>query len=78
MSTQLYSNTRYWVNEYVTENMIDQDGIDGAIEGSCRRNIDDNSAFQEIGRCGTNNTSLVAAKIRNNFCEYFNSEGAIY
>lgn len=54
MSTQLYSNTRYWVNEYVTENMIDQDG---AIEGSWRRNIDDNSAFQEIGRCGTNNTS---------------------
>lgn len=66
------------VNEYVTENMIDQDGSDGSIEGSWRRNIDDNSALQEIGRCDTNNTSRVAAKIRNNFCEYFNSEGAIY
>lgn len=66
------------VDEYVTENMIDQDGPDGSIEDSWRRNIDNNSALQEIGRCGTNNTSRVAAKIRSNFCEYFNSEGAIY
>jgi len=65
------------VNEYVTENMIDQEGPDGLIESSWRRNIDNNFVFQKIGKCSTNNTCRIVAKIRNNFCEYFNSEGVI-
>lgn len=64
------------INEYVPEN-IDQDNSDGLVEESCRRNVNNNSALQDIGRCGTNYTSRIAANIRNKFCEYFNSEGAI-
>lgn len=65
------------VNEYVTENMVDRDSHDGLIEGSWRKHVDNNSAFREINRCGTNTNSRIAARVRDDFCAYFNSEGAI-
>lgn len=57
--------------------MVDRDGDNGLIEGSWRNDVDNNSAFREINRCGTNTSSRIAARVRDDFCEYFNSEGAI-
>lgn len=36
-----------------------------------------NSAFNDINSCGTKNHSPISAAIGNNFCEYFNEEGAV-
>lgn len=66
------------VNQYVPETMVDQDGPDDIIEGAWRKNVDGNSAFRDVTRCGTNSNSRKATIIRDEFCDYFNGEGAIH
>ncbi|XP_071632346.1 putative nuclease HARBI1 [Temnothorax longispinosus] len=63
-------------NQYVTPTMIDQDGPDEFLPGSWRQEII-NSAFKDVTQCGTNNSSRQAAKIREEFCKFFNTEGVI-
>lgn len=63
-------------NEYVTPTLIDQENDDDFIPGSWR-NYMDNSAFVNITHCGSNNSSRQAMQIREEFCKYLNSEGAI-
>lgn len=47
------------------------------IPGQWRCTVTNNSTFNDINSCGTNNNSRISAAIRNNFCEYFNEEGAV-
>ncbi|KMQ86369.1 nuclease harbi1-like protein, partial [Lasius niger] len=63
-------------NQYVPPSMVDQDSPNGFIPGSWRKCIE-NSAFYDISKCGTNNSSRQAKEIREEFCRYFNSEGAV-
>lgn len=63
-------------NEYVTPTLIDQEDDDGFVPGSWRGCMD-NSAFVDITQYGSNNSSRRAMQIREEFCKYFNSEGAI-
>jgi len=41
------------------------------------RNVDNNSVFREINQYSTNINSRITIKVRDNFYEYFNSEGVI-
>lgn len=63
-------------NEYVTSTLIDQEDDNGFVPGSWRDRMD-NSALVNITQCGSNNSSRRAMQIREEFCKYFNSEGAI-
>ncbi|XP_018366720.1 PREDICTED: uncharacterized protein LOC108763518 [Trachymyrmex cornetzi] len=63
-------------NQYVSPSMIDQDDPNGLIPGSWRKCIE-NSALRDITKCGTNTSSRQARQIREEFCQYFNNEGAI-
>ncbi|XP_071580664.1 uncharacterized protein [Temnothorax nylanderi] len=67
----------YEDSEYLLETMVDRDGPEGFIPGSWRQDLSNYSALVDITRCSTNNSSRTAIKIRNKFCHYFNSEGAV-
>lgn len=57
--------------------MVDQDDQNNdTIPGSWRKCIE-NSALRNITKCDTNNSSRLAREIREEFCKYFNSEGAV-
>lgn len=64
---------------FITPDMVDREGNDGSIiPGTWRRMIEsNNTALQNIATCSTHTYSREAAKIRNEFTEYFNEEGAI-
>jgi len=64
-------------NEYISADMIDCDEPNGFIPGNWRKEMDSNHALRDLGNCGTNNSSRAAMNIRNEFCDYFNGEGAI-
>lgn len=57
--------------------MLDSDGPEGFIPGSWRKDRPINGALVDITRCSTNNNSRVASSIQDEFCHYFNSEGAV-
>lgn len=59
--------------------MVDREGNDGTIIPGTWRSIieSNNTALQNIATCSTHTYSREAAKIRNEFTEYFNEEGAI-
>lgn len=63
-------------NQYVTPTIVDQDGPDEFLPGSWRQEIN-NSALKDITRCSTNNSSQQATKICEEFCTFFNNEGAV-
>ncbi|XP_018354298.1 PREDICTED: uncharacterized protein LOC108755658 [Trachymyrmex septentrionalis] len=63
-------------NQYVPPSMIDQDDSNDLIPGSWRK-YTENSALRDITKCGTNTSSRQAKQIREEFCQYFNNEGAI-
>ena len=66
-------------NQYVTPTMVDQDDPDNPnkfLPGSWRQEIN-NSSMKNITRCSTNNSSRQAANIREEFCRFFNNEGAV-
>ncbi|XP_029679979.1 uncharacterized protein LOC115245692, partial [Formica exsecta] len=64
------------VNQYVDETLVDQDRPDGFVPGSWREDIE-NSVLRDITTCGNNNSTRNAIKIRENFCNYFNTEGTV-
>jgi hypothetical protein len=64
------------VNQYVTPTIIDREHSEGFIPGSWREDMH-NSALININRTGSNNCSHNAMEIREQFCEYFNNEGAV-
>lgn len=47
------------------------------ISGQWRSIVTNNNAFNDINSCETNTNSRVSSAIRNNFCDYFNEEGAV-
>lgn len=64
-------------DQYVLPSMIDQDDLNNdIIPGSWRKCIE-NSALCDVTKCGTNNSRSLAKEIREEFCKYFNSEGAV-
>lgn len=63
-------------NEYVFKTLVDQDNPTNFIPGSWREDIKD-SALKDISRCGSNNSTQNAIKIREEFAAYFNNEGAV-
>ncbi|XP_071638920.1 uncharacterized protein [Temnothorax longispinosus] len=64
------------VNQYVDDTLVDQDRPDGFVAGSWREDIEI-SALRDITTCGNNNSTRNAIEIRENFCNYFNTEGVI-
>lgn len=65
------------VNEYVSESMVDRYTSDGFVPGDWRQATDDSSALQDTGNWGSNNHSRHALAIRDEFCRFFNGEGAV-
>ncbi|XP_011883630.1 PREDICTED: uncharacterized protein LOC105570793, partial [Vollenhovia emeryi] len=63
--------------EYIPPNMVDQDSCNGFIPGLWRQEIN-NSAFQDVRVHGNHNSSRAAIGIREEFCEFFNAEGAVH
>ncbi|KYM98502.1 Putative nuclease HARBI1 [Cyphomyrmex costatus] len=63
-------------NQYVTPTIIDREDSDGFIPGSWREDAH-NNALIDIHKLGSNNCSHNAMEIREQFCEYFNNEGAV-
>lgn len=63
-------------NKYISPTLIDQEDEDSFVPGSWRGCMD-NSVLVDITQCGSNNNSCQAMQIREEFCKYFNSEGAI-
>lgn len=47
------------------------------LPGQWRSAITNNSSFNDINSCGTKNYSRISVAIRDNFCEYFNEQGAV-
>ncbi|XP_070515353.1 uncharacterized protein [Cardiocondyla obscurior] len=65
-------------NEYIPSSLIDRKDSQGnLIPSSWKLDVTDNSALQDITQCGSNLGSRKAIIIRDEFCHYFNSEGAI-
>lgn len=62
---------------YVLEDMVDHDGPSGFRPGSWRKECLDGTALAEIGACGSHNSSCSAIAIREEFCDFFNYEGAV-
>ncbi|XP_011860040.1 PREDICTED: uncharacterized protein LOC105557405 [Vollenhovia emeryi] len=67
-------------NVYVPPGMVDQDHASDPSNftpGSWRRIIEDGCALQDISNCGTNTSTRNAIHIRDEFREYFSSEGSV-
>ncbi|OXU19454.1 hypothetical protein TSAR_013450, partial [Trichomalopsis sarcophagae] len=62
--------------EYITPDMLDRNSDGACIPGSWRT-LTDQWSFQDITRAGTNTSSRSAIAIRDEFCAYFNGEGAV-
>jgi len=63
-------------SEYITPDMIDRNLNGEFIPGSWRT-LTNQWSFQDITRAGTNTSSRSAIAIRDEFCAYFNGEGAV-
>ncbi|CAG5079591.1 Protein of unknown function [Cotesia congregata] len=61
---------------YIPPNLVDQEGPNGIIPGSWRHEAH-NSALKDRPVHGNNCSSRSAIAIREDFCEYFNAEGAV-
>lgn len=66
-------------NDYLPPDMVDRDGPNDLIPGRWRNDENEinESALQDIAMVGTHNSSRRAIEIRDEFCDYFNSEGAV-
>lgn len=64
-------------NEYIPSNLIDQDNSYSFISDTLSSDITDEGALRNITQCGFNLGSRKAMMIRDTFCHYFNSEGAV-
>ncbi|XP_044741064.1 protein ALP1-like [Chrysoperla carnea] len=63
-------------NTYIPSEMVDNDGPNGFVPGLWRKNSD--SALEDNKAYGNNFSSRIATQIREEFCVYFNSEGAVH
>lgn len=63
-------------NEYIPSNLIDQDNSYSFISDTLSSDSDE-GALRNITQCGSNLGSRKAMMIRDTFCHYFNSEGAV-
>ena len=61
---------------YCTRNYIDQDSTTGVITDEWWEKQSKISRLQPLRRVGSNNYSMDASFVRQQFKEYFNSEGA--
>lgn len=67
-------------NAYVPPCLIDVDDLhypNGYKPGSWQTIMEDGCAFKDISNCGSNMSSKQCMEIRNEFCRYFNNEGAV-
>lgn len=64
-------------NNYIQENMVDRNEENDFIPGLWRDEVEDNSAFKDARIHGNNFASRAAVTIRDEFCDYFNAEGAV-
>ena len=62
---------------YCPRNYIDQDSATGVTAGEWREKQSEISGLQPLKRVGSNNYSMDASFVRQQFKEYFNSEGAV-
>ncbi|XP_044588533.1 putative nuclease HARBI1 [Cotesia glomerata] len=61
---------------YIPPNLVDQEGPNGIIPGSWRHEVNF-SALKDRPVQGNNFSSRSAIAVRDDFCEYFNAEGAV-
>ena len=59
-------------NTYCPPDYVDLEH-DGRVREGLWRQESDSSSLQDIGSMGSNNYSVDAKKVRDNFCDYFNS-----
>lgn len=68
------------INNYLPLDTVDRnnpDNPDSFNAGSWRRIMEDGCAFTEITNCDSNMSARTCVNIRNEFCRYFNNEGAV-
>lgn len=65
-------------DNYISPGMLDKETAEGDyIRGSWRTIMEDGCAFVDISKCSTNTSTRNAMLIRDEFCKYFNNEGAV-
>jgi len=65
-------------NIYVPPTLVDDSCNPNSFKpGSWRTIMEDGCAFKDISNCGSNMTAKQRLEIRNEFCRYFNNEGAV-
>ncbi|XP_039309385.1 uncharacterized protein LOC105204430 isoform X1 [Solenopsis invicta] len=65
-------------NDYISPGMLDRETAEGdQVQGSWRTIMEDGCAFVDISKCSTNTSTRNAMLIRDEFCKYFNNEGAV-
>ncbi|XP_025266510.1 putative nuclease HARBI1 [Camponotus floridanus] len=67
-------------NAYVSAGMVDEihaDDPNSFTPDSWRSIIEDGCAFRDIGHCGSNTSARNCIQMRDEFCDYFYSEGEV-
>nr|XP_012217190.1 PREDICTED: uncharacterized protein LOC105669025 [Linepithema humile] len=67
-------------NAYVSADMVDEihaNDPNSFTSGSWRRIFEDGCAFRNIGHCGSNTSARNCIQMRDEFCDYFCSEGEV-
>jgi hypothetical protein len=65
---------------YLHAGLVDEDdsnSSNGFRHGSWRRIMEDGCAFRDVTRYGSNMSARRCMEIRDEFCDYFNNEGAV-
>lgn len=60
---------------YVESHLVDRDSENRSIAYTWED--EDTTAFSDITRAGTNTSTRTAMEVREEFCAYFNNEGAV-
>ena len=74
MSLSENSNNNY---NYCPDNYVDEETAEGIIPGEWRKDSENATGIHDPTHAGSNNYSKHSAMIRDEFKEYFNSEGAV-
>ncbi|XP_018304028.1 putative nuclease HARBI1, partial [Mycetomoellerius zeteki] len=62
---------------YVEPYLVDQESEIGSAISGTSRDVAGTTAFFDITRAGTNTSTRTAMEVREEFCAYFNNEGAV-
>ncbi|KYN50224.1 hypothetical protein ALC62_04152 [Cyphomyrmex costatus] len=62
---------------YVEPHVVDQESEIGSVISGTLRDVAGTTAFSDITRAGTNTSTRTAMEVREEFCAYFNNEGAV-